>query len=618
MRLLLLILFSAQAWGFVEPPALQEEVRAGKLPPVDKRLPMKPLVVPLGAALGQHGGTLNTLAGRSRDTRLFTVYGYARLVGYDPQLNIVPDLLESFEVKEGRIFTLTLRKGHRWSDGQPFTTEDFRYYWEDVANNKELSPSGPPRDLVVGGEPARFEVLSETVVRYTWSRPNPHFLPRMAGASPLFIFRPAHYLKQFHKKYSAKVQKAEAEGTAKRKWSATHNRMDNLYEADNPDLPTLQPWVNTTRPPADRFVAVRNAYFHRVDEKGRQLPYIDRFVLVIADPKLIPAKAGSGDADLQARDLNFNNYTFLKQGEKVNGYRTLLWRAARGSHFALFPNLNANDPAWRALMRDVRFRRALSLGIDRALVNQVLFFGLAVESNNTVLEASPLYRPEYRTKWARYDRKEANRLLDELGLQRGGDGVRRLKDGRPLEIIVETAGESTEQTDVLELVRETWRELGIKLFSKPSQREAFRNRVFAGETLMSVWSGLENGLPVADTSPDELAPTSQLQLQWPKFGQYYETGGKAGEAPDIAEVKELAQLYRDWAASASAAERAKIWARMLELHAEQQFVIGVVAGVPQPVVARGTLMNVPAKGFYNWDPGAFFGIYRPETFWFKQ
>jgi peptide/nickel transport system substrate-binding protein len=56
---------------------------------------------------------------------------------------------------------------------------------------------------------------------------------------------------------------------------------------------------------------------------------------------------------------------------------------------------------------------------------------------------------------------------------------------------------------------------------------------------------------------------------------------------------------------------------MLELHAEQQFTIGVVSGVPQPVVARDTLMNVPAQGFYNWDPGAFFGIYRPDTFWFK-
>jgi peptide/nickel transport system substrate-binding protein len=393
--------------------------------------------------------------------------------------------------------------------------------------------------------------------------------------------------------------------------------MDNLYESDNPDLPTLQPWMNTTRPPADRFIAVRNPYFHRIDERGRQLPYIDRFVLAIADPKLIPAKAGAGDADLQARDLNFNNYTFLKQGEKTNNYRTLLWRAARGSHFALFPNLNVNDPVWRQLLRDVRFRRALSLAIDRALVNQVLYFGLALEANNTVLEASPLYRPEYRERWAGYDRKTANRLLDEMGLKRGGEGIRRLPDGRPLEIIVETAGESTEQTDVLELIRETWREVGIKLYSKPSQREAFRNRIFAGETVMSVWSGLENGLPTPDTAPDELAPTSQLQLQWPKYGQYYDTGGKMGETPDIAEVKELAALYRAWLGAATREEREKIWHQMLALHAEQQFVIGVVAGVPQPVVARDKLMNLPAQGFYNWDPGAFFGIYRPDTFWFK-
>jgi peptide/nickel transport system substrate-binding protein len=595
---------------------LRLDVSTGRLPPVEKRLPQEPLVV-RSENPGKHGGTLHSLVGRSRDTRLLVVYGYARLVGYNSNLELVADLLESYEVREGRVFTLKLRKGHRWSDGHPFTTEDFRYYWEDVASNKELSPSGPPRDLLVDDQLPKFEVLSDTVVRYSWHKPNPHFLPRQAGASPLFIYRPAHYLKQFHKKYSEAVRKAEAAGTAKRRWSAVHNRADNLYESDNPDLPTLQPWMNTTRPPADRFIAVRNPYFHRVDEQGRQLPYIDRVILAVADPKLIPAKTGAGEADLQARDVHFNNYTFLKQGEKQNGYRTLLWRPGKGAHFALFPNLNVNDPVWRQVLRDVRFRRALSLAIDRSLVNQVLYFGLAIESNNTVLPQSPLFREAYRDRWARYDRKQASQLLDEMGLKRGRDGMRRLPDGRPLEIIVETAGESTEHTDVLELIRETWREVGIKLFSKPSQREAWRNRIYAGETVMSVWSGIENGLATADSSPDELAPTSQTQYQWPRFGQYYETAGKSGEAPDIPEVKELQRLYRAWMESANRQDRERAWHAMLELHAEQQFVIGVVSGVPQPVVARQTLMNVPERGFYNWDPGAFFGIYRPDTFWFR-
>ena len=616
MRALLLLLLSLPAFAQVEPPMLSPEVAAGKLPPLEKRLPRQPLVAKAAVA-GKHGGTLHSLVGRSRDTRLLVVYGYARLVGYDRNLELVADVLESYEVKEGRVFTLKLRKGHRWSDGHPFTAEDFRYYWEDVANNKELSPAGPPRDLLVEERPPLFEVLSDSVVRYTWHKPNPHFLPRLAGASPLFIYRPAHYLKRLHKKYSEKVRTAEADGTAKRRWSAVHNRADNLYELDNPDLPTLQPWMNTTRAPADRFVAVRNPYFHRVDQNGLQLPYIDRFILAVADPRLIPAKTGAGEADLQARDVHFNNYTFLKQGEQQNGYRTLLWRPGKGSHFALFPNLNVDDPVWRQVLRDVRFRRALSLAIDRSLVNQVLYFGLGIESNNTVLPQSPLFREAYRHRWARYDKKQAAQLLDQMGLKKGRDGIRRLPDGRPLEIIVETAGESTEQTDVLELIRETWREVGIKLYSKPSQREAFRMRVFAGQTVMSVWSGLENGLATADSSPDELAPTSQSQLQWPKFGQYLETGGKSGEAVDIPEVKELARLYGIWMSSASRAERERAWHAMLELHAEQQFTIGVVSGVPQPVVARQTLMNVPEQGFYNWDPGAFFGIYRPDTFWFK-
>jgi peptide/nickel transport system substrate-binding protein len=600
----------------VDPPVLEAEVKAGKLPPAAKRLPDAPRV--LNAQPGQYGGTLNMLIGRSRDVRMLVVYGYARLVAYDRDLKIVPDILESIEVKDDRVFTMKLRKGHRWSDGQPFTADDFRYFWEDVANNRELSPTGPPSDLLVNGEPPKVEYPDKQTVRYTWSKANPDFLPRMAGASPLFIFRPAHYLKQFHSKYNKKVLEAGAGGANKRGWAAVHNREDNMYQFDNPKLPTLQPWVNTTKPPADRFVAVRNPYFHRVDTGGRQLPYIDRVVLSVVEGKLIPAKTGAGESDLQARDLQFNNYTFLRKGEKTNNYRTLLWKSARGSHFALFPNLNVNDPVWKPLVRDPRFRHALSLAIDRTQVNQVLYFGLANESNDTVVPESPLYRKEYQTRWAQYDKKQADKLLDTLGLKKGSDGIRRLPDGRPMEIIVETAGESSEQTDVLEMIRESWREVGIKLFPKPSQREVLRNRVFSGETLMSVWSGIENGIAGPNVSPDELAPTSQQQLQWPKFGQYFETSGKAGESPDIPEVAELMKLYDAWRATGQVEERTKIWHRMLAIHCEQTFVIGVLNGVAQPVVVRNTLKNVPEKGIYNWDPGAFFGIYQPDTFWFSE
>ncbi len=176
-----------------------------------------------------------------------------------------------------------------------------------------------------------------------------------------------------------------------------------------------------------------------------------------------------------------------------------------------------------------------------------------MEGSNTVLPQSPLYKPEYRDAWANYDPKAANKLLDEMGLtKRDGDGIRLLPDGRPLEIIVETAGESTEQTDVLELIRDSWREVGIKLFTKPSQRDVLRNRVFAGDTHdVGLDRARERPGHGRTCSPTEFAPTSQQQLQWPKWGQYVETSGKAGEAIDMPEAEELMELYLDWRTTAS-------------------------------------------------------------------
>lgn len=567
--------------------------------------------------IGEPGGDVRMLVASSRDTRLLVVYGYARLVGYDRELNLVPDILNAVEVEDGRIFTLRLREGHRWSDGAPFTTEDFRYYWEDVANNEKLSPFGPPVELLVEGESPTVEFLDPLTVRYSWSTPNPFFLPALAGATPLFIYRPAHYLKQFHGAYAdpAELQRLVRQNDA-RDWAQLHGRRDQMYRLDNPDLPTLQPWMIRTRPPASRFIAERNPYYHRVDATGQQLPYLDRVILEVVDSSLIPVKTGAGETDLQARGLVFSDYTFLKTSEPHSHLKTLLWRSGRGAHLALYPNLNAKDAVWRALFRDVRFRRALSLGINRGDINKTFYFGLGITGNNSVLPESPLYEPEYRYDWAVYDPKQANRLLDEIGLTaRDAEGVRLLPDGRPMDLVIELADQDTEQSDVLQLVEEFWLALGIRVYTKPSQREVLRNRIFAGSTLMTMWFGLENGIPTADMSPWEFAPTSQQQYQWPKWGQYFETQGEAGVPPDLPEAERLLALYGDWRLATSTEQRKEIWRQMLEINAQQVYSIGLIAGVPQPIAARPDLHNLPEEAIYNWEPGAQLGIYRPDTFW---
>lgn len=607
--------------AYKETLSLAADVAAGKLPKIEHRLPENPLVVKFSGTnkAGQQGGEMRTLIGRAREVRLLNTISYNRLVVYNEKYEFVPDLAESFEVEDERVFTFRLRKGHKWSDGAPFTAEDFRYFWEDLANNPEISPSGPPVDLLVDGEKPVVEFPDAQTVRYSWKQRNPKFLPRIAGTSAFYLYRPSHYLKQFHAKYADPSNLARLAAAEKRaNWAALHNKIDNMVENDNPDLPTLDAWMMQTRPPAIRFVAGRNPYYHRVDANGVQLPYIDRVVMAQADPKLIPAKAGAGEADIQFRTIAFSNFTFLKENEKRAGYKTLLWKTAKGSHFTLYPNLNANDKVWRGLLRDANFRRALSHGIDREAVNQSLFYGLAQEANNTILPESPLFRPAYQSRDTEYDLAKANALLDDLGLtKRGSDGIRLLPDGRPMEIIIETAGEVSEQIDVLELIAESWAKLGIKMFPKPSQRDVLRNRIFAGEALMSVWSGLENGVPNAATSPWELAPTSQFQLQWPKWGQYFETKNKSGEAPDMPEARELLQLNEQWNDAGDLGTRERIWHRMLTIHMEQMYTLGVITGVFQPIVINRRLTNVPAEGIYNWDPGALIGMYRPETFWLK-
>ena len=607
--------------NYKETPFLAKEIVAGKLPPISARLPATPSVVDLagdGLTPGKPGGVLRLLGGRKQDVRQMVVYGYARLVGYDRKFNIRPDILKRIEVEEDRIFTFHLRPGHRWSDGHPFTTEDFRYFWEDVATSDKLVNENVPITMMVDGVKPSFQVLSETSVRYTWSKPNPFFLPALAGASPNFIYRPAHYLKKFHGEHAVGGELAKlVKGAKRRNWMELHYVKSRQYKNINPALPSLQPWVLKTAPPAKRFTFERNPYFHRIDKAGRQLPYIDQVKMAITSAKLIVLKSGGGETDLQSRGLNFNNYTVLKQAEKAGGYVTRLWKTAKGARWALFPNMNSVDGAWRGLFRQAQFRRALSMAVDRHEINQVLFYGLAEEANNTMLPASQLYKKDNAKRWTRFDPAQANKILDGLGLTKRNGRGRLLPDGRPMRITVVFATEESEPADLLALIGDSWRKVGIELFSKPLQRQVMRNRIFSGLVQMSMWFGLENGIAGPDTSPEELAPTSQQQLQWPKWGQYFETGGKAGEPIAVPEAKRLFQLNEEWKQVTNREKREKIWHEMLALYTDQMFSIGLVAAVPQVIVVSQRLRNVPKKAIYNWDPGAHFGMYRPDSFWLE-
>ena len=600
----------------------QSDVDNGNLPPVAERLPEMPLVVDLeakGREPGIEGGTLRTMVSRSKDIRQMVVYGYARLVGYDADYELVPDILLDFENIDNRKFTFRLRPGHRWSDGAPFTSADFEYYWKHVVNNDKMTPGGPSELLLADGKPPRVSFPDEVTVIYEWDAPNPQFLRALAQANPPFIYRPSHYLKQFRADFADEADlKAKMREKRVRSWAALHNRLDNMYKFDNPQLPTLQPWISASASAGTRALFVRNPYYHRIDTNGVQLPYIDIVEMSIVAGGLIAAKTNAGEVDLQARGLSFRDISILKKGE-VDGksYQTNLWANGAASQIAIYPNLNFNDPVWREVLRDVRVRRALSLAIDRRMINRALYFGLGREGGMTVLARSPFFDPKNLTSWAIYDPALANQLLDQAGLhERQADGIRLLPDGRPMELVVETAGERQEVENALQIITDTWRDVGVKLVMRPLDRDILRNRVYTGVTMASVWYGWDNGIPTADTPPDYLAPRHQEFLAWPKWGQYFQTHGGSGEAPDMQHPQRLMELADEWEAASTEEERAAIWREMLKIHSDQVYGIGILAEAPQPVVVAQNLRNVPTTGTWAWDPGAHFGLHRPDEFWF--
>src|SRR5262249_16577469 len=267
---------------------------------------------------------------------------------YDENYRLVPDILASFEVEEGRIFTFHLRKDHRWSDGSPFTTEDFRYYWEDIAPNPKLNPDGLPPALLVNGMPPQVEILDQTSIRYTWALPNQAFLPALAAATPLMIYRPSRYLKQFNPKYTSPKVIARFLADAKLDaWEDLHRHVDDPLLLGNPDMPVLAPWAVISRPGSQVFAAVPNPYYHRIDKDGQQPPYTARLAPTPQSKSQTAAAVIAGKSDLQATGLSLTDLPALKAAADQGTIKLDLRPSGRGTELALYPNLNARDPVWR-------------------------------------------------------------------------------------------------------------------------------------------------------------------------------------------------------------------------------------------------------------------------------
>lgn len=583
----------APASKYSEAPSLAAKVAAGDLPPVDERISEEPLVVECIEETGEYSDDLHrALLGPS------DLAGHAYIIE-EPflrwdyrtgNLEIVPNVAKGWDISDdGTTYTFYLRKGMKWSDGEPFTADDVLFWYQDIALNAELSPSFPSW-LIVGGQPVVIEKTDDFTIVFRFAQPY-GLLPESMCVSSSGILAPKHYLQQFHTTYadpdelSAQVKEADLEH-----WYqlfATKNDRNN-----NPDLPVIHAWKVETPFPGERMVSVRNPYYWKVDANGKQLPYFERQVNELAqDKEIVLMKALAGEIDLQTRHLTFDNYSLLKEQEESGGYRVLEWE-----NF-LLPSVYVNqsyveDPVLLDLFRTKEFRYALSYGVKRDELNTLFWYGLAEPTHPVAAKGDPFWQEGFGQTAIKYDREKANQLLDSIGLdKRDRDGYRLRSDGNRLQLVLEYF----QDVDVNEQVATHWQELGIEAVPRLLERSLWQQRIPANEAMLPTYS-IALILWVLD--PGWYVPWGGHCYFAPGFSTWVGTEGASGVEPTD-DVKQLIAWYGELRLEPDAEKRLELGHKILSQHNEQIYIIGTCRVPIAPLIVKNDIVNALPVGLMD-------------------
>ncbi len=612
---------------FNEAPTLKVKVAAGELPPVERRLPPEPVVIKPLEEVGQYGGTVHLVIDAPNrmygDPQCFITPEGILGIGTDYK-SVVPALAKDWEFsKDGKTLTLFLRKGIKWSDGVPFTADDLMFWYEDVLLNDELTPV-KSQQWKPGGKLMKMEKVDDYTVRLHFAAPYPIIVLELAhysGGEGGFYW-PKHYLKQFHPRYTP-IEKLEkmAKDEGYDYWYQLFRRKAWAASGGitlNPELPTLNPFVLKERGP-ENLIFERNPYYWKVDTAGNQLPYIDRvFISVVSDLEMVNAKIITGAVDFGLFGTQVPKYPLYKANAEKGNYRVLDYHKSDGADIFFDFNLCSKDPVLRKIFRDVRFRRAMSLAINREEINDTLYFGMATPRAMTVIPYSKYFEPEFAKAYAEYDPKKANALLDEIGLdKRDKEGYRLRPDGKRLVLIIEHCEPSDMATPITEMVREYWAALGIQVKIKLDTRELLSTRAAANEIDVSEWTGSRSifTFPKEPLNWTPVRPGDEV-IWSNEWSRWYVTEGKAGEEPPE-EIKELHELWEKMKTTMDEEERIRLGKELLRRGAENVWTIGTVGMAPKPCVVRKNLRNIPKTALKGYDIMRLVPRH-PEQFFFKQ
>jgi len=606
MAICLMGTIMASAMSYNEAPILRTMVAAGELPPVEKRLPEEPLVVKLGTELpigtlkkleiGKYGGTLRIVNPGSPGGGEWWAVSREPLLNQpglgEPGKKPEGNVFKGFDMsKDAKTFTFYLRKGMKWSDGYPVTTEDVRFAYEDVLLNKELTPVFPTDLANEDGTPCRLNIVDDYTFQLIFKN-SYGLLPYVLSLhwntwdfGPLL--QPSHYMKKFHIKYTP-LEKLKPllkkNGLGEKEWA----RLYWLYSWGGWGLgdtkigcPTLAPYVLVDMPSPQVAILKRNPYYWKVDAAGNQLPYIDEIRAdTVARVEMLPMKIIGGEVDIARQAIAITEVSLYKENEAKGGYKVklLIFHCPIPITF----NYTNPDPVWRKIIWDKRFREALNLAINRKEIIDAVYLGFASPSKIVPSEYNPT---------------KANALLDEMGLdKRDSEGWRLRPDGKRMELLIETSAPSTDFIPLCKILVENWKDIGIHTTMKYIDGSLLTQRVEANETEVVVASWFD--LPVIEHNPTMI---NYVVLNDPRkisqgFYEWYTSFGKKGMEPP-AEFKPIFTLFQKMRSSKTPTEIKRYleaWGKTVH---DTLFMLVPVEDIMIPLVVNERLGNVPEKGY---------------------
>ncbi len=627
--------------AFAEAPMLAEMVKAGTLPPVEERLPDPAdlmVIEPLNE-IGQYGGTWRrAFTGPADHENGNRINSMDKILHFDyTGSKIMPSLAKDWTVSDdGKTITIYLRKGAKWSDGQPLTADDFMFWFEEIYSNPEIVPTPFP-EMQINGQPGVMKKIDDFTVAFEFPEPYVYFVYQLAGSTGIgagFATRggfqnwgggccPAHYLKQFLPKYSSvdAVNKT-AKDAGFDNWVSL---LKNKYSwALNPDVPVMTPWRTVSPINTPTWSMERNPYFWAVDTEGNQLPYIDGVTMTLAEnTEVANLRAIAGEYDIQERHMGLAKLpVFLENAEQGN-YTVHLDPAFNGSDVALhIGNAYEGDAEIAKWLKSKDFRHALSLGIDRDQLNEAFWLGVGT-AGSTAPSPVTIYSPgpEWNKRWATLDVAQANSLLDGLGLdKKDGEGYRlRTDNGQRLQLeMITIGGQFVPYTQVGEMIKQQWTEIGVDVVIQEMERNLAFGKTANNEHQIITWAN--DGSEMLYLFARHAMPVDPAECHMGMaFAKWYASNGEQGTKPDDPEMLRAFDLYREAFGLDEAGQIAnaqEIW----KIIVEQQWSIGTVGQSPAFMgvrIVKNNMGNVPARQV-NAQHARTPCTSRPVTFFFKS